>query len=633
MRARIQAIYSQVLTDFRATWKQLIAIDVAYKLASFALLVPFSGLVLRGFLAVKGTTVVADKDILLLTLSPVGVLGVIIVGAVGLAIIALEQTCLMVIGFGAARGVKVGFVDALWFAARSAVSVLGLTVRVVSRVLLIVVPFLATGALVFFALLTEFDINFYLNETPPIFWVAVGLIAAILVVLALVLVPRLIGWTFALPLLLFEGIPASQALRASDERTRGSRLLLATLLVTWAALSLMASGLAFGVIRLLGRGLVAPTQGRPQLLLGAIVVVVVLWLGAEALVTLLTASALALLIVRSYDGLVGSRSDQQAWSSAASRFGGAPEWRVSAAPLLAGLVAAGLAATLLGVYLLNSVRIDSDVEIIAHRGASGAAPENTLASMERAIADGADWVEIDVLETADGEVVVTHDRDLMRVAGVNLAIADATYEQLQGIDVGSRFASEFADQRVPRLADVLELCKGRVRVVIELKYFGRDERLEERVVEIVEAAGMESEVVVMSLNYGGVQKMRSLRPDWRLGLITAVAIGNLTRVDADFLAVNGGLATALFIRDANAAGKDVYVWPIYDRIEVARMVGRGADGIITNDPAVARRVLDTLAELSPVERLLVDVTLWMGIIPEAPEEETNDLEGAVTDAG
>jgi len=123
--------------------------------------------------------------------------------------------------------------------------------------------------------------------------------------------------------------------------------------------------------------------------------------------------------------------------------------------------------------------------------------------------------------------------------------------------------------------------------------------------------------------------MRLLRPEWRLGLITAIAIGNLTTVDADFLAVNGNLATALFIRDAHAADKDVYVWPIYDRIEKVRMIGRGADGLITYDPALGRRVLARLEEMSPVERLMVDVALWMGIVPEEEPEETNDLQGEI----
>jgi glycerophosphoryl diester phosphodiesterase len=282
-----------------------------------------------------------------------------------------------------------------------------------------------------------------------------------------------------------------------------------------------------------------------------------------------------------------------------------------------------------GAYMLNSVRLDTDVQIIAHRGAARFAPENTLAAFERAIVDGADWIELDVLETADGEVVVAHDRDLKRVGGVNLPIETSTYEQLQGVDVGSWFGPEFAGERVPLLAEALELCKGRIGVVIELKYFGRSVALEERVVEIVEAADMAAEVVVMSLNYGGVQRMRSLRPDWRLGLITAVAIGNLTTVDADFLAVNGNLATALFIREAHVAGMDVYVWPIYERIEKARMISRGADGLITYDPALGRRILAQLEDMTPVERLMINVALLMGIVPEEEPRETNDLAGEV----
>lgn len=359
--------------------------------------------------------------------------------------------------------------------------------------------------------------------------------------------------------------------------------------------------------------------------LGALVIV---WVVANEIVALMTASGFALLTVRSFDAF-GDPQPQKWWKTAVARGGRAEGWRLSRLQLAGGLLAAAVAAALVGAYLLNSVRVDTDVQIIAHRGAARFAPENTLAAFERAIADGADWIELDVLETADGEVVVVHDRDLKRLGGVNLAIESSTYEQLREVDVGSWFGPEFADQRVPLLADVLELCRGRIGIVIELKYFGRAVRLEERVVEIVEAADMASEVVVMSLNYGGIQKMRSLRPEWRLGLITAVAIGNLTTVDADFLAVNGTLATALFIRDAHAADKDVYVWPIYDRIEKARMIGRGADGLITYDPALGRRLLARLEEMSPVERLMVDVALWMGMVPEEEPEETNDLEGEI----
>jgi len=629
MRAQIQRNFSDAVSDFRGNWKQLLLTDLAFKVAYFAILVPISGLVLKGFLLSQGTTVIADTDILWVALSPVGLLGLILVVAVGVAIIALELACLMVIGFGAAHGLEIRFIDALWHAGRKAMSTLRLTVRFVSLLLLIAAPFLAAAALVALSLLTEFDINFYLKTKPPAFWLAAALLGTILSAGLLVLVPRVLGWAFALPLLLFEDTAPSKALRESTKRTKGNRAMLAIQLVGYAVVSMVAGAAVFGGIRLLGRWVVAPLiEGRPGLLLMALGALVIAWVVANEIIALMTASGFALLTVRSFDAF-GDPQPQKWWKTAVARGGRAEGRRLSRFQLASGLLAAAVAAALVGAYLLNSVRVDTDVQIIAHRGAARFAPENTLAAFERAIADGADWIELDVLETADGEVVVVHDRDLKRLGGVNLAIESSNYEQLREVDVGSWFGPEFADQRVPLLADVLELCRGKTGIVIELKYFGRAVRLEERVVEIVEAADMASEVVVMSLNYGGIQKMRLLRPEWRLGLITAIAIGNLTTVDADFLAVNGNLATALFIRDAHAADKDVYVWPIYDRIEKVRMIGRGADGLITYDPALGRRVLARLEEMSPVERLMVDVALWMGIVPEEEPEETNDLQGEI----
>ena len=224
---------------------------------------------------------------------------------------------------------------------------------------------------------------------------------------------------------------------------------------------------------------------------------------------------------------------------------------------------------------------------------------------------------------ADGEVVVIHDSDLMKIGRVNLAIWDATYPQLQGIDVGSWFAPEFSGERVPKLRQVLELCKGRARVDIELKYYGHDVRLEERVVEIVEASGMESEVVVMSLKYEGIQKLRELRPDWTVGLLTATALGDLTRLDADFLAVHANLATPHFIRRAHRRGKEVFVWTINDPSQMSRMISRGVDSLITDQPALARAVIQERAEMNVVERLLLELSLWLGAESSQPGPETD----------
>jgi glycerophosphoryl diester phosphodiesterase len=175
------------------------------------------------------------------------------------------------------------------------------------------------------------------------------------------------------------------------------------------------------------------------------------------------------------------------------------------------------------------------------------------------------------------------------------------------VDISSGFGPEFADQRVPTLEEVLELCKGRIGVNIELKYYGQQVRLEERVAEIVERSGMVDEVVFMSLSYDGIQTLRRLRPDWKVGLLSSVAIGNLADLDVDFLALNGRAASRHLIRQAHKRDKQVFVWTVNDPVAMASMIGRGADALITDEPALAVTVLGEFEQLEPAQRLLIQL--------------------------
>ena len=264
--------------------------------------------------------------------------------------------------------------------------------------------------------------------------------------------------------------------------------------------------------------------------------------------------------------------------------------------------------------------MEDNVQIMAHRGASSTAPENTLAAIQHAIEAGANWIEIDVQETADGEVVVFHDSDFMRQAGNRLKVWDARLEDLQQIDIGSWFASEFSAERVPTLAEVLTACKGKIKVNIELKYYGHDQQLEQRVADIVDQHGMASQIMVMSLKRKGVAKMKAIRPDWKVGLLLSVATGNLKKLDADFLAINARFATPLFIQNAHENQKALYVWTVNDATTMSTMISRGVDGILTDKPALARSVLRERDEMSTPERLLLEFSTLLGIPPSiAPQ--------------
>lgn len=107
--------------------------------------------------------------------------------------------------------------------------------------------------------------------------------------------------------------------------------------------------------------------------------------------------------------------------------------------------------------------------VIAHRGDSAHAPENTLAAFRKAIETGADWMELDTLTTRDGQLVVFHDRDLHRFANSPKKVIECSTEEMRALDVGAWFSPDFAGERVPMLDDVFELAAGRIGVYVELK--------------------------------------------------------------------------------------------------------------------------------------------------------------------
>ena len=419
---------------------------------------------------------------------------------------------------------------------------------------------------------------------------------------------RLLGWCLALPLVMTGDTPPARAFKVSEEITAEHRLSCLLALAGWLLLAVL---LSLVPVLFLGTstGWVVSTLGAhlPTLvvMLGGIAAV---WVMLNVLVAALTLAAFALVIGSLYHRLTPTPMKHPLAAELQARTAVTSPVLGGFAMLLLGAALAGL----VGLALLRDIQLEDEVLVVAHRGAAGAAPENTLAAVRKALDDGADWVEIDVQETRDGEVLVMHDSDFMKLAGNPLKVWDGDLAEIQQIDIGSWFDPAFADQRPPTLLDVLETIRGRAKLVIELKYYGHDEQLEQRVVDIVEAAGMADDVVVMSLKLAGVQKLQALRPDWTAGLLAAKSLGDLTRIDVDFLAVNQSMASPAFIRRAHKAGKRVFVWTINDGLSLSRWVSMGVDGVITDEPALARNILAQRAELSSVERLILSAALFFG---------------------
>ncbi|MCP4190845.1 MAG: hypothetical protein GY768_09475 [Planctomycetaceae bacterium] len=609
------SLWQLMSNSYRSCWKQLAATDILYKIIAFILLTPFVGLFFGILVNLSGRTVLADQDIVLFLLEPLGCATLILTGSLLITILALEQAALMQIIAAKMCGKQISLRSALKSTATQAATVVNVTIRLIAFCILIAIPFLLIAGLVYKSLLTEFDINFYLQEKPPVFIFSVAIGGILAVALTIILVWFISGWMLALPLAIFEEIAPKNVLRESQRRTQGKRLTLIKWLIIWLLLNSLCSAIASSLVGMLGNIIVIRSSGSLWLLVVFAGFILLLLSAANLLISLFSTTTFAVMLVHLYERYGGGKLQQLDWQSKQKRAAVEHFFRLSRKSFATLAMVGLIAAAFVGYRMLNEVKTEDHTEVTAHRGASASAPENTLAAIEQAIEQGTDWVEIDVQESLDGQVVVVHDSDLKKIGGSKLKIWESTAEQLRSVDIGSWFDPKFSDQRVPLLSEVLAICKDRVKLNIELKYYGHDQQLEQRVVDLVKAADMESDIVVMSLKQSGIDKIRQIEPDWTVGLLTAVAIGDLTRSNVDFLAVNTGLATRSFVRSAHNSDEQVYVWTVNDRVTMSTMIGRGIDNLITDKPALAKSVLKQRAELSTIERLMIEVASLLGASP------------------
>jgi glycerophosphoryl diester phosphodiesterase len=251
------------------------------------------------------------------------------------------------------------------------------------------------------------------------------------------------------------------------------------------------------------------------------------------------------------------------------------------------------------------------VMVIAHRGFSGAAPENTLAAFRKAVEVGSDMVELDVQLSKDGKVVVIHDETLERTTTGQGKVADHTWEELKTYDAGSWFGSQFSSEKIPTLREVLDLAKGRVLVNIEIKHpnhgrYGITE-LADRALKETQEAGMISEVIFSSFNPEALEWINQKEPRvW-----VAVLYHQPWKALSD---VTGGKAYPVLnllkshltpgkIRTIHEQGMKINVYTVNSEEEMDQWVWWKADGIITNHPDRLIQSLENKRPDNPVRPL------------------------------
>ncbi|WP_053983064.1 glycerophosphodiester phosphodiesterase [Niameybacter massiliensis] len=278
--------------------------------------------------------------------------------------------------------------------------------------------------------------------------------------------------------------------------------------------------------------------------------------------------------------------------------------------VIRGLIKGMSIAILLGFYFDYNVNRDwisgirnmnPNTKVIAHRGASLFAPENTLAALEEAVKLGANYAEIDVQQLKDGELILMHDTNFKRTTGENKNVWESTYEEVKTYDAGSSFNPHYVGEQIPKLEDAIVYAKDKIDLMIELKLTGYEEGLEEKVVELIEKYKLTDQCMIVSMNYDVLTKVKAMNPAIKTGYITAVAYGDFEELDGvDAYSIEASFATEFLVRTLKSRGKEVFVWTLNNEKPMLDMIKLGVDGIITDNPDLAHYALGIQEERWPL---------------------------------
>ena len=235
--------------------------------------------------------------------------------------------------------------------------------------------------------------------------------------------------------------------------------------------------------------------------------------------------------------------------------------------------------------------------VIAHRGASRAAPENTLSAMKKAIEFGADYAECDVFQTKDGEIVLFHDEEMERTTGEQGMIWDYTLAELKELEAGSWFNEAFRGEPIPTLREVIRSVRGKMKLNIEVKISGKDPDIAQKVLDIIRSENFEKECMVTSFERSLIEKVKDIAPDLATGFIfDEEHPPDIFEGSWEAVCSKRNIVDEEFVRKAKQSGKKLFVWTVNYPAEMRRFIDLGVDGIITDVPDILKEVLDRKKE-------------------------------------
>lgn len=236
---------------------------------------------------------------------------------------------------------------------------------------------------------------------------------------------------------------------------------------------------------------------------------------------------------------------------------------------------------------------------IAHRGASGYAPENTIAAFDKALKMKADYFELDVQMSKDGKLVLIHDVTVDRTTDGTGRVGDLTFKELRRLDAGSWFDPAFAEERIPTLEEALDRYRGKIGILIEIKNPELYPGIERKVAKALKKRNLHKprngKIIVQSFNHDSVKKFHRLLPTVPVGVLISYRGEGITDKElrnfakyADYVNPNKDMVDRSLVKRIHRFGMKTTPWTVRDRAEADRLKSIRVDGIVTDYPDYVR---------------------------------------------
>ncbi|BBH18753.1 glycerophosphoryl diester phosphodiesterase [Paenibacillus baekrokdamisoli] len=572
----IHKLIADIFKTLAFTYRQVFIFELLYKTLTLFIFIPAISFIFHRLIRLGGFAGATNYEMLHFVVSRYGFLCMLILIPVATMLIFLEFSVLVIIAYYGQKKQRIGLIPAFLQSLAYLPSLFKYGFVGWALYLILFLPLLSLG--LGSSLLPSLQIpNFISGE---LFKTGRGtlLYAGVFAVVAYFN----IRWTFLLHMIVIEGtVSFRQAAKKSAAILKKSYFRMFVVILCISLLFLIVVALIFGAVTLVYFTLPQQT-GFAEVVRSVVSKSAVLSL---YLATLFVTPLYITILTRMYTAkadpshAVLQMPDWNAIENRSSQSHGLLH-KHKRKLIVLGLIIA-FATALVLVPAIGDVHLgDKKATIMAHRGYTSKGPENTIAAIQGAIEAHADFAEIDVLETKDGELAVIHDTNLKRLTGRNAEVYDLTMDELRKLEVKQ---GNFTG-RISSLAEVMNAARGKIKLNIEVKTHGKEHDLVNTFIRTMRENDFQTNCVVQSLDYEIVQKIKAAEPELQVGYIMFAGVPDIERIHADFVVMEEYMVNESVVASAKLQHKPLYVWTVNEMDSMERFFSMGVDGIITDYP-------------------------------------------------